>query len=111
MTCEVLPSLMSLCLLRNQSGIFVLPGVLHDGDNLLYIFLRQLTGSLVQRNVCLLQHNVGIPSTNTLNSSHGKHDISFSFNVCVHNTKDMLEVRRNNQRHLLSCRSESSNIS
>ena len=36
-----------------------------------------------------------------LDGSHSKHDVSFSLNIRVHNTKDMLEVRRNHQRHLL----------
>merc|ERR1719348_53530 len=44
----------------------VLARILHDGDNLLHFFLAQLSRSLGQRNVCLLENNVGIPPTNTL---------------------------------------------
>ena len=87
----VLPSLMSLCLLRNQSGILYWRGVyekgnqviltnsilsgskfqseyrtwdkiyLHNRDELLSVFLSELTSPLGEGDVGLLQHNVSVP--------------------------------------------------
>merc|ERR1719365_176768 len=81
-------------------GDLVLARVLHDGDDLLGLLLRELTGALAEGNVGLLQDDVGITSTDTLDGGQRKHNIGFSLNVGVENTKNMLEVRRNNQRHL-----------
>merc|ERR1719300_1653146 len=93
----------------------VLTRVLHDSDNLFNIFLSQFTSPLGKRNVGLLENDVGISTSNTLDRGQSKHNIGFSLNVGVKNTKNMLEVRWNQpatlwQCRLLSCRSESSNI-
>ena len=85
---------MSLCLLRNQSGILywrgfyekknqviltdsILSGLifqseyrswdelyLHNRDELLSVFLSELTSPLGEGDVGLLQHNVGVPGNN-----------------------------------------------
>merc|ERR1719292_23761 len=64
-------------------GDLVLPGILHDSDDLLYILLAKLSSPL------------------------GEGDVG------VHHTQDVLEGWRHNQRHYvcssISCRSESSN--
>jgi hypothetical protein len=44
----------------------VLARVLHDGDDLLSILLGELSRPLGERDVGLLQHNVGVTPTNTL---------------------------------------------
>ena len=46
-------------------GDLVLPGVLHDGDDLVHLLLAQLTGTLGQGDVGLLQDKVGVPAANT----------------------------------------------
>ena len=48
----------------------------------------------------LLENKVGITATDTLDGAHSEHDVSFAVNVGVHHTQNMLEVCRNNQRHL-----------
>merc|ERR1719330_720664 len=47
-------------------GDLVLAWILHDGDDLLHLLLAQLSGPLVQRDVCLLQDNVGVPAATAL---------------------------------------------
>jgi hypothetical protein len=42
-------------------GDLVLPGVLHDGDDLVHLLLGQLSGALLQVDVRLLQNHVGVP--------------------------------------------------
>jgi len=79
----------------------ILPGVLHDGDKLLNLLFSKFTSSLVQRNICLLHHNIGVSSANTLDGSQGIHGIGFTINIRVEHTKNVLEVGGNYQRHLL----------
>merc|ERR1719147_332236 len=84
---------------KEPVGNLILARVLHDGNNLLNLFLRKLSGPLVQRNVGLLQNNVGIPTSDTLDGSKGEHDVGFSINVCVEDTKNMRECGWHDQRH------------
>ena len=72
---------------------------LHDSNDLFNILLGQFSCSLGKRNISLLKDNVGVSPTNTLDRGQSEHDISFSINVGVKNTKNVLEVWRNNQRH------------
>merc|ERR1719464_48513 len=81
-------------------GNLVLTGVLDDGDQPLDLLLAQLSGPPVQGDVCLLQTDVGVPTSNSLDGGHGEHDARLTVDVGVENTKDVLEVSRNNQRHL-----------
>jgi hypothetical protein len=46
----------------------VLARVLHDGDDLLSVLLGELSRPLREGDVGLLQHNVGVTPTNTLDS-------------------------------------------
>jgi len=78
----------------------VLTWVLHDGDELLDFIFSQFTGSLVQVDFSHLAAQVGVPPTDTLNGSEGKHDLPLTLKVRVHNTKNVLERLRHNHRHL-----------
>ena len=73
---------------------------LHDGDQLLNLLLVEFSGSPAEGDVCLLQAKIGVTTTNTLDRGQGEHDASLSIDVGVKNTKNVLEVGRNNQRHL-----------
>merc|ERR1712212_794580 len=44
----------------------VLSGVLHDGDESFYLFIRQFTSTFVHVDVSLLETDVGEPSSNSL---------------------------------------------
>merc|ERR1712116_54503 len=58
--------------------------------------IRQFTSSLVHVNISFLQADVGESSANSFDGCHSVHDFGFSINVCVHNTRDMLELVGNN---------------
>ena len=47
----------------------------------------------------LLQDQVSISPTDTLDGGHGKHDGPLAVDVGVHHTEDVLEVGRDDQRH------------
>ena len=72
---------------------------LHDGDDLLHLLFTQLTGPLGQRNVSLLQNDVGVSPSNTFDRGQSEHNVGLSLNVGVENTENVLEVRRHNKRH------------
>ena len=72
---------------------------LDNGDKFLNLLLREFSSSFGERNVCLLEAQVGVPATNTLDGGHGEHDVGLSLNVGVENTKNVLEFGVNNQRH------------
>ena len=73
---------------------------LDDGDQPLDLLLAQLSGPPVQGDVGLLQTDVGVTTSNSLDGGHGEHDARLTIDVGVENTKNVLEVWRNNQRHL-----------
>ena len=73
---------------------------LHDGDQLLDLLLVEFSGSPAEGDIGLLQAKVGVTTTNTLDGSQSEHDASLSIDVGVKNTKNVLEVGWNNQRHL-----------
>ena len=73
---------------------------LDDGDQPLDLLLAQLSGPPVEGDVGLLQTDVGVTTSDTLDGGHGEHDAGLSIDVGVENTKNVLEVWRNNQRHL-----------
>ena len=73
---------------------------LDDGDQPLDLLLAQFSSPPVQGDVCLLQTDVGVATSNSLDGGHGEHDARLTVDVGVENTKNVLEVGRNNQRHL-----------
>jgi len=81
-------------------GDLVLTGILHDGDKLLNLFLSEFSSSPGQGDVGLLETQVGVTTSNTLDRGQGEHDAGLAINVGVENTKNVLEVWRNHQRHL-----------
>merc|ERR1719431_787020 len=78
---------------KEPIGDLVLAGVLHDGDQLLNLLLVEFSGSPALGKI-------GITTTNTLDGGEGEHDARLSVDVGIQNTKNVLEVGRNNQRHL-----------
>jgi hypothetical protein len=50
----------------------------------------------------LLEDQIGVSSTDTLDGSHGEHNSPLAVDVGVHHTEDVLEVGRNDQRHFES---------
>ena len=54
----------------------------------------------LRNNFYLLENEVSVTATDTLDSAHGEHDVSLSVDVGVHHTEDVLEVGRDDQRHL-----------
>merc|ERR1711962_1762222 len=79
---------------------FVLSWILHDGDESFNFFIAQFTSTFVHADVSFLQTDVGESSSNTFDGSHSVHDLGLSIDVCVHDTKDVLELVGNNERHL-----------
>ena len=59
-----------------------------------------ITFMLIVMCLYLLENEVSISATDTLNCGEGKHDVSLAIDVRVHNTKNVLEVLRDDQRHL-----------
>jgi hypothetical protein len=91
-------------------GDLVLSRVLDDGDNSLELFRGELTGAaeyalvllfiafspfngnaipLVQVDIGLLADQVGVTTSDTLDSGQGVHDLLFALNVCVKETQDL----------------------
>lgn len=84
--------------IQEPVGDLVYSRVGHDGDDLLDLFLGALSSALVQINVGLLQHDVGISATDTLDGSHGEHHLPFAIDVRAENTKNVLELLRDYER-------------
>jgi len=78
----------------------VLPRVRHDRDYLLHLLLGELSSALGEVNVCLLEHNVGVPAPNPLDVRHREHDLGLPVNIRIHYTENVLELFRNHQRHV-----------
>merc|ERR1712142_276904 len=79
---------------------FVLAGILHNGHHPLHLIVGQLSSSFVEVDIGLPQDDMGIASANTLNGSDGEGALPPSINIRVENTKDVLELLRDDQRHL-----------
>ena len=56
--------------------------------------------TVTQQYCYLLENEVGVSSTDTLDGGEGEHDVPLAVDVRVHHTKDVLEVLRDDQRHL-----------
>lgn len=65
-----------------------------------YLLFSHFTSTLELVNVGLLEDNVGVTATNTPDGSHGEHNLTPAIDVGVHQTQDMLELFRYNQRLL-----------
>jgi len=52
----------------------------------------RLTGALVHVNVGLLADDVGETATDTLNRSHGVHNLLLAINVGTEDTQNVLEI-------------------
>lgn len=65
---------------------FVLGWVLHDLDDSLQFFLGQLTSSLLQADVSLLAHQVGVTTTDTTDGGQGVNDLDVTIDVSVQQT-------------------------
>lgn len=66
--------------------------VLDDGNETLKLLRGELTGALVQVDIGLLAHQVGVATTDTLDLGQGVDDLLLSVNVCVEQTQNVVEV-------------------
>jgi len=66
--------------------------VLDDGDETLKLLRGELTGALVQVDIGLLAHQVGVATTDTLDLGQGVDDLLLAVDVCVEQTQDVVEV-------------------
>jgi len=71
----------------------VLGGVLDDGDDPLEFFGGEFTSALVQVDISLLADQVGVPAADTLYLGESIDDLNGTFNVCIEQTENELEVR------------------
>lgn len=79
---------------QEPSWDLVLGWVLHDGHDSLQLLLGQLTGTLVQVNVGLLAHQVGVSSTDTSDLGQGVHDLDSAIDVGVQQTAWLVYGKR-----------------
>ena len=70
----------------------VLTWIGDDGNELLNLILCQLSSSFPHIHISFLADNVSKSSTNSFDCSQCVHDVPFTIYVCVHNTKDVLEL-------------------
>ena len=70
-----------------------LTGVLDNGDEFLDFIGCKLSGALVDINFGLFADEVGETASETLDFCKTKHNVTFSFNVGVENTENVLELR------------------
>eukprot|EP00618_Florenciella_parvula_P033136 CAMPEP_0119542926 /NCGR_PEP_ID=MMETSP1344-20130328/53851_1 /TAXON_ID=236787 /ORGANISM="Florenciella parvula, Strain CCMP2471" /LENGTH=164 /DNA_ID=CAMNT_0007587191 /DNA_START=291 /DNA_END=786 /DNA_ORIENTATION=- len=73
--------------------------VLDDGHELLNLVLGELTGALVRVNLSLLADEVGEAAADTADGAEREHYLAATIDVGVKNTQDVLEVRRDDERH------------
>lgn len=72
-------------------GDFILPGVLHNGDDALHLVLRQLPRPLRQVDVGLTQHHMGVAPPHALDGGDGEGDLAAPINVGVQHSQNVLE--------------------
>ena len=66
--------------------------VLKDADDSLKLIRVELTGTLEEVDISLLDDDVGVTWTDTLDFGHSVLDLSLTVNVGVEKTQDMLEL-------------------
>ena len=66
--------------------------VLDDGDDALKLFGGELTGALVQVDIGLLAHQVGVTATDTLDLGKGVDNLLLAVHVGVQQTQNVVEV-------------------
>ena len=69
----------------------VLLWVLHDCDDSLKFLNSEFTGSLVEIDIGLLAHEVGVSTTDTLDLSQGEHDLVLAVDIGVEQTENVLD--------------------
>jgi len=77
---------------EEPAGDLVGGGVLDDGDETLKLLGGELTCALVQVDIGLLAHKVGVAATDTLDLGQGVDDLLLAVNVGVEQTQDVVEV-------------------
>ena len=88
----VLSSLEILLPIEEPERDLELTGVLDDSDELLDLIGCGLTGTLVDVYLRLFADEVGETASETTDFGHGEHNVTLSLNVCIENTKDVLEL-------------------
>jgi len=71
----------------------VLSGVLDDGDDTLEFFGGKFTSALVQVNIGLLAHQIGVTAANTLYLGESIDDLLISRDVRIQQPEDVLKAR------------------
>jgi hypothetical protein len=77
---------------EEPGGDLIGGGVLDDGDDTLKLFRGELTGALVQVDIGLLAHEVGVAATDTLDLGKRVDNLLLAVNVGVEQTQDVVEV-------------------
>lgn len=77
---------------EEPGGDLVGGGILDDGDQTLELFGGELTGALLQVDIGLLAHQVGVAATDTLDLGQGVNDFLLAVNVGVEQTQNVVEI-------------------
>jgi len=56
-----------------------------------HLFFRALSSSLVEVNIGLLEHNIGITTADTLDGCQGELHLALAIDVSTNNTENVLE--------------------
>jgi hypothetical protein len=88
---HVLSSLEVLLPVQEPERDLELTGVLDDRNELLDLIGRQFTGTLVDINLSLLTDEISETTSKTLNLCKTENNIPLSLDVCVEDTKNVLE--------------------
>lgn len=64
----------------------------------IYLLLGTFTSTLGEIDIGLLEHNVGITATHTLDGSHGDANLALTIDVRIHDTKNVLELLWDHER-------------
>lgn len=69
-----------------------------QNDRFNYLFFGAFSGTFGQINIGLLEHNIGITTADTFDGGHGNGNLTFTIDIRIHDTKDVLKLFRNYQR-------------
>ena len=78
-----------------------LPGVIDDGKELFNLLLTQFSSPFRQINISLLADKVGESSSNPSDGRQGIHDVSFTIDVGVEDSKNVLKLLRDNKCRII----------
>lgn len=88
----VLSSLEVLLPIEEPKWNLELTGILDDSYKLFDFISGELSCALVYVDLSLFTDEVGETTSETLNFGKGKDNVTLSFNVCIQNTENVLEL-------------------